>query len=228
MKKLVKVLMMMALVLGVASCNDQDDAPVMPNNPSDNQEEVEEPTGGQTEYFDIVQRLKDSASGYDNVTIIDKTTEKMAEVIGNGMLYFDCSSFDNYSTVITVDDYGISYDVYLPSTASKLNLKAMDKNPYLRIDWMYIYLEEAYKQLDFHKELLGLREGYEKNQEHEFSHYYRYSNDYVIATYNSDEPQTLLLEFASNKIDKEAIMTIVVSDGLPDSKAALIIHQAAK
>ena len=105
MKKLVKVLMMMALVFGAASCSDQDDAPVMPNNPADNQEEVDK------DPINIAKMMKEEASGYDNITFIDNTTE--TEMDGGMVpLSVDFSSFKDYATIIILEDLGIKYEIY--------------------------------------------------------------------------------------------------------------------
>ena len=93
MKKLAKIFMIATLVFGFASCSDQDDAPVMPNNPSDNQEEVEK------DPINIAKMMKEEASGYDNITFIDNTTETEMDG-GMVSLSVDFSSFKDYATII--------------------------------------------------------------------------------------------------------------------------------
>ena len=73
---------MLALVFGAVSCSDQGDAPVLPNNPTDNQEDVDKSNGTQDEEVNIAQMMKEEASEYNNVTFIDNTTEAGDQLIG--------------------------------------------------------------------------------------------------------------------------------------------------
>ena len=228
MKKLVKVLMMMALVFGAASCSDQDDAPAMPNNPSDNQEEVDNPSGGETQEFDIAKMMKEEASEYNNVTFIDNTT---GELIYGGMapLSIDFSSFEDYATVITLKDTGIKYEIYLPAEEVKLNLKFRnDEGIFLGISENLRLNKD--KTIPFEKELLGFRcdcdEERHKHGEWESDYYYRAENDYVTCLY--DSPQLVELEILPNKSGKEQTLKFGFTDYKPLYGAGFCVVQAAK
>ena len=228
MKKLVKVLMMMALVFGAASCSDQEDAPVMPNNPSENQEEVDNPSGGETQEFDIAKMMKEEASEHSNVTFIDNTT---GELIYGGMapLSIDFSSFEDYATVITLKDTGIKYEIYLPAEEVKLNLKFRDD------ERIFLGISENLrlnkdKTIPFEKELLGYRcdcdEEKHKHGEWESDYYYRAENDYMTCLY--DSPQLVELEILPNKSGKEQTLKFGFTDYKPLYGAGFCVVQAAK
>ena len=222
MKKLVKVLMMMALVFGAASCSDQDDAPVMPNNPSDNQEEVGK------DPINIAKMMKEEASGYDNITFIDNTTE--IEMDGGMVpLSVDFSSFEDYATVITLKDNGIKYEIYLPAEGAKLNLKFRNKEGICLGISENLYLNKD-KTIPFEKELLGFRcdcdEERHKHGEWESDYYYRAENDYVTCLY--DSPQLVELEILPNKSGKEQTLKFGFTDYKPLYGAGFCVVQAAK
>ena len=222
MKKLVKVLMMMALVFGAASCSDQDDAPVMPNNPSDNQEEVGK------DPINIAKMMKEEASGYDNITFIDNTTE--IEMDGGMVpLSVDFSSFKDYATVITLKDNGIKYEIYLPAEGAKLNLKFRNKEG-ICLGISENLLLNKDKTIPFEKELLGFRcdcdEERHKHGEWESDYYYRAENDYVTCLY--DSPQLVELEILPNKSGKEQTLKFGFTDYKPLYGAGFCVVQAAK
>ena len=222
MKKLIKVLMMMALVFGAASCSDQDDAPVMPNNPSDNQEEVGK------DPINIAKMMKEEASGYDNITFIDNTTE--TEMDGGMVpLSVDFSSFEDYATVITLKDNGIKYEIYLPAEGAKLNLKFLNKEGICLGISENLYLNKD-KTIPFEKELLGFRcdcdEERHKHGEWESDYYYRAENDYVTCLY--DSPQLVELEILPNKSGKEQTLKFGFTDYKPLYGAGFCVVQAAK
>ncbi|MEE1366532.1 MAG: hypothetical protein UHE93_07625 [Muribaculaceae bacterium] len=230
MKKLVKVLMMMALVFGAASCSDQEDAPVMPNNPSENQEEVDNPSGGETQEFDIAKMMKEEASEYNNVTFIDNTT---GELIYGGMapLSIDFSSFEDYATVITLKDTGIKYEIYLPAEEVKLNLKFRnDEGIFLGISENLRLNKD--KTIPFEKELLGFRcDCDDEKHKHgsgifDSDYYYRAENDYMTCLY--DSPQLVQLEVHPNKSGEEQLLQFGFSDYKPLWGAGIRIIQAAK
>ena len=222
MKKLVKVLMMMALVFGAASCSDQDDAPVLPNNPSDNQEEVGK------DPINIAKMMKEEASGYDNITFIDNTTD--IEMDGGMVpLSVDFSSFEDYATVITLKDNGIKYEIYLPAEGAKLNLKFRNKEGICLGISENLYLNKD-KTIPFEKELLGFRcdcdEEKHKHGEWESDYYYRAENDYVTCLY--DSPQLVELEILPNKSGKEQTLKFGFTDYKPLYGAGFCVVQAAK
>ena len=222
MKELVKVLMMMALVFGAASCSDQDDAPVMPNNPSDNQEEVGK------DPINIAKMMKEEASGYDNITFIDNTTE--TEMDGGMVpLSVDFSSFEDYATVITFKDNGIKYEIYLPAEGAKLNLKFRNKEG-ICLGISENLLLNKDKTIPFEKELLGFRcdcdEERHKHGEWESDYYYRAENDYVTCLY--DSPQLVELEILPNKSGKEQTLKFGFTDYKPLYGAGFCVVQAAK
>ncbi|MBQ2370303.1 MAG: hypothetical protein II294_00405 [Muribaculaceae bacterium] len=222
MKKLVKVLMMMALVFGAASCSDQDDAPVMPNNPSDNQEEVGK------DPINIAKMMKEEASGYDNITFIDNTTD--IEMDGGMVpLSVDFSSFEDYATVITLKDNGIKYEIYLPAEGAKLNLKFRNKEG-ICLGISENLLLNKDKTIPFEKELLGFRcdcdEERHKHGEWESDYYYRAENDYVTCLY--DSPQLVELEILPNKSGKEQTLKFGFTDYKPLYGAGFCVVQAAK
>ena len=222
MKKLVKVLMMMALVFGFASCSDQDDAPVMPNNPSDNQEEVGK------DPINIAKMMKEEASGYDNITFIDNTTE--IEMDGGMVpLSVDFSSFKDYATIIILEDLGIKYEIYLPAEGAKLNLKFRNKEGICLGISENLYLNKD-KTIPFEKELLGFRcdcdEERHKHGEWESDYYYRAENDYVTCLY--DSPQLVELEILPNKSGKEQTLKFGFTDYKPLYGAGFCVVQAAK
>ena len=222
MKKLVKVLMMMALVFGVASCSDQDDAPVMPNNPSDNQEEVGK------DPINTAKMMKEEASGYDNITFIDNTTE--IEMDGGMVpLSVDFSSFKDYATIIILEDLGIKYEIYIPAEGAKLNLKFRNKEGICLGISENLYLNKD-KTIPFEKELLGFRcdcdEERHKHGEWESDYYYRAENDYVTCLY--DSPQLVELEILPNKSGKEQTLKFGFTDYKPLYGAGFCVVQAAK
>ena len=222
MKKLVKVLMMMALVFGAASCSDQDDAPVMPNNPSDNQEEVGK------DPINIAKMMKEEASGYDNITFIDNTTE--IEMDGGMVpLSVDFSSFKDYATIIILEDLGIKYEIYIPAEGAKLNLKFLNKEGICLGISENLYLNKD-KTIPFEKELLGFRcdcdEERHKHGEWESDYYYRAENDYVTCLY--DSPQLVELEILPNKSGKEQTLKFGFTDYKPLYGAGFCVVQAAK
>ena len=222
MKKLVKVLMMMALVFGAASCSDQDDAPVMPNNPADNQEEVDK------DPINIAKMMKEEASEYDNITFIDNTTE--TEMDGGMVpLSVDFSSFEDYATVITLKDNGIKYEIYLPAEGAKLNLKFRNKEG-ICLGISEDLLLNKDKTIPFEKELLGYRcecdEERHKHGEWESDYYYRAENDYVTCLY--DSPQLVELEILPNKSGKEQTLKFGFTDYKPLYGAGFCVVQAAK
>ena len=222
MKKLAKIFMMATLVLGVASCNDQDDAPVMPNNPSDNQEEVGK------DPINIAKMMKEEASGYDNITFIDNTTE--TEMDGGMVpLSVDFSSFKDYATVITLKDNGIKYEIYLPAEGAKHNLKFRNKEG-ICLGISENLLLNKDKTIPFEKELLGYRcecdEEKHKHGEWESDYYYRAENDYVTCLY--DSPQLVELEILPNKSGKEQTLKFGFTDYKPLYGAGFCVVQAAK
>ena len=222
MKKLVKVLMMMALVFGAASCSDQDDAPVMPNNPSDNQEEVDK------DPINIAKMMKEEASGYDNITFIDNTTE--IEMDGGMVpLSVDFSSFKDYATIIILEDLGIKYEIYIPAEGAKLNLKFRNKEG-ICLGISEDLLLNKDKTIPFEKELLGYRcdcdEERHKHGEWESDYYYRAENDYVTCLY--DSPQLVELEILPNKSGKEQTLKFGFTDYKPLYGAGFCVVQAAK
>lgn len=223
MKKLAKIFMMATLVLGVASCNDQDDAPVMPNNPSDNQEEVDK------DPINIAKMMKEEASGYDNITFIDNTTE--TEMDGGWVpLNVDFSSFKDYATIIILEDLGIKYEIYLPAEGAKLNLKFRNKEGICLGVSEFLYLNKRNVQIPFKKELLGYRcecdDEKHKHGEWESDYYYRAENDYMTCLY--DSPQLVELEILPNKSGKEQTLEFSFTDYKPLYGAGFCVVQAAK
>ena len=222
MKKLAKIFMIATLVFGFASCSDQDDAPVMPNNPADNQEEVDK------DPINIAKMMKEEASGYDNITFIDNTTE--TEMDGGMVpLSVDFSSFEDYATVITLKDNGIKYEIYLPAEGAKLNLKFLNKEGICLGISENLYLNKD-KTIPFEKELLGFRcdcdEERHKHGEWESDYYYRAENDYVTCLY--DSPQLVELEILPNKSGKEQTLKFGFTDYKPLYGAGFCVVQAAK
>jgi hypothetical protein len=222
MKKLAKIFMIATLVFGFASCSDQDDAPVMPNNPSDNQEEVGK------DPINIAKMMKEEASGYDNITFIDNTTD--IEMDGGMVpLSVDFSSFEDYATVITLKDTGIKYEIYLPAEGAKLNLKFRNKEGICLGISENLYLNKD-KTIPFEKELLGFRcdcdEERHKHGEWESDYYYRAENDYVTCLY--DSPQLVELEILPNKSGKEQTLKFGFTDYKPLYGAGFCVVQAAK
>ena len=222
MKKLAKIFMIATLVFGFASCSDQDDAPVMPNNPSDNQEEVGK------DPINIAKMMKEEASGYDNITFIDNTTD--IEMDGGMVpLSVDFSSFEDYATVITLKDNGIKYEIYLPAEGAKLNLKFLNKEGICLGISENLYLNKD-KTIPFEKELLGFRcdcdEERHKHGEWESDYYYRAENDYVTCLY--DSPQLVELEILPNKSGKEQTLKFGFTDYKPLYGAGFCVVQAAK
>ena len=223
MKKLAKIFMMATLVLGVASCNDQDDAPVMPNNPSDNQEEVDK------DPINIAKMMKEEASGYDNITFIDNTTE--TEMDGGWVpLNVDFSSFKDYATIIILEDLGIKYEIYIPAEGAKLNLKFRNKEGICLGVSEFLYLNKRNVQIPFKKELLGYRcecdDEKHKHGEWESDYYYRAENDYVTCLY--DSPQLVELEILPNKSGEEQTLEFGFTDYKPLYGAGFCVVQAAK
>ena len=222
MKKLAKIFMIATLVFGFASCSDQDDAPVMPNNPSDNQEEVGK------DPINIAKMMKEEASGYDNITFIDNTTE--IEMDGGMVpLSVDFSSFKDYATIIILEDLGIKYEIYLPAEGAKLNLKFRNKEGICLGISENLYLNKD-KTIPFEKELLGFRcdcdEERHKHGEWESDYYYSAENDYVTCLY--DSPQLVELEILPNKSGKEQTLKFGFTDYKPLYGAGFCVVQAAK
>ena len=222
MKKLAKIFMIATLVFGFASCSDQDDAPVMPNNPSDNQEEVDK------DPINIAKMMKEEASGYDNITFIDNTTE--TEMDGGMVpLSVDFSSFKDYATIIILEDLGIKYEIYLPAEGAKLNLKFRNKEGICLGISENLYLNKD-KTIPFEKELLGFRcdcdEERHKHGEWESDYYYRAENHYVTCLY--DSPQLVELEILPNKSGKEQTLKFGFTDYKPLYGAGFCVVQAAK
>lgn len=222
MKKLAKIFMIATLVYGFASCSDQDDAPVMPNNPSDNQEEVGK------DPINIAKMMKEEASGYDNITFIDNTTE--IEMDGGMVpLSVDFSSFKDYATIIILEDLGIKYEIYLPAEGAKLNLKFRNKEGICLGISENLYLNKD-KTIPFEKELLGFRcdcdEERHKHGEWESDYYYRAENDYLTCLY--DSPQLVELEILPNKSGKEQTLKFGFTDYKPLYGAGFCVVQAAK
>ena len=223
MKKLAKIFMIATLVFGFASCSDQDDAPVMPNNPSDNQEEVEK------DPINIAKMMKEEASGYDNITFIDNTTETEMDG-GMVSLSVDFSSFKDYATIIILEDLGIKYEIYLPAEGAKLNLKFRNKEGICLGISEFMYLNKTNVQIPFKKELLGFRcdcnEEKHKHGEWESDYYYRAENDYMTCLY--DSPQLVELEILPNKSGKEQTLKFGFTDYKPLYGAGFCVVQAAK
>ena len=228
MKSLAKILMMMALVFGAASCSDVNDMPDMPTPPTSDQEnptKAEEP-----KLPSVVKSLKERASGYDNISIVNNATMMRDSIIGNGVIIFDMSSFEGFKTVISIDDYRIFYDVYIPSEGAQIKLKH-NKDIYLGLsDFMYLNKDHR-NRLSFKKELLGLRcdcdDNRHKHGEHESDYYYKSYNDYMVGIY--DSPQVLQLEILPNHSGSEQILSFFVWDGLPLCSAGInFIQEGAK
>ena len=212
----------MALLFGAASCSDQDDAPVMPNNPSDNQEEVGK------DPINTAKMMKEEASGYDNITFIDNTTE--IEMDGGMVpLSVDFSSFKDYATIIILEDLGIKYEIYIPAEGAKLNLKFRNKEGICLGISENLYLNKD-KTIPFEKELLGFRcdcdEERHKHGEWESDYYYRAENDYVTCLY--DSPQLVELEILPNKSGEEQTLEFGFTDYKPLYGAGFCVVQAAK
>ena len=230
MKTLAKILMMLALVFGAVSCSDQGDAPVLPNNPTDNQEDVDKSNGTQDEEVNIAQMMKEEASEYNNVTFIDNTTEAGDQLIGGMVsLNIDFSSFEDYTTIVILNDLDIEYEVYIPAEGADLNLKFRnDEGIFLGIS-EFMYLNKDNK-IPFKKELLGFRCDCEderhKHGEWESDYYYRAENDYMTCLY--DSPQLVQLEIQPNKSGEEQLLEFGLSDYKPLFGAGINIIQAAK
>ncbi|MBR4886594.1 MAG: hypothetical protein IKU16_04870 [Muribaculaceae bacterium] len=230
MKKLAKFFMIAALVFGFASCSDQEDAPVLPNNPTDNQEDVDKSNGTQDEEVNIAQMMKEEATEHSNVTFIDNTT---GELIYGGMapLSIDFSSFEDYATVITLKDTGIKYEIYLPAEEVKLNLKFRnDERIFLGISENLRLNKD--KTIPFEKELLGFRcDCDDEKHKHgsgifDSDYYYRAENDYMTCLY--DSPQLVQLEVHPNKSGEEQLLQFSFGDYKPLWGAGIRIIQAAK
>ena len=228
MKKIAKILMMMALVFGAASCSDVNDMPDMPTPPTSEQEnptKAEEP-----ELPSVVKSLMERASGYDNISIVNNATMMRDSIDGNGVIIFDMSSFEGFRTVISIDDYRIFYDVYIPSEGAQIKLKDY-MDIYLGLsDFMYLNKDHR-NRLSFKKELLGLRcdcdDNRHKHGEHERDYYYKSYNDYMVGIY--DSPQVLQLEILPNHSGSEQILSFFVWDGLPLCSAGInFIQEGAK
>ena len=228
MRKLAKILMMMSLVFGATSCSDVNDMPDMPTPPTSEQEN---PTkGDKTELPQIVKALMERASGYDNISIVNNATMSRDSIDGNGVIIFDMSSFEGFKTVISIDDYRIFYDVYIPSEGAQIKLKE-NMDIYLGLsDFMYLNKDHR-NRLSFKKELLGLRcdcdDNRHKHGEHERDYYYKSYNDYMVGIY--DSPQVLQLEILPNHSGSEQILSFFVWDGLPLCSAGInFIQEGAK
>ena len=227
MKKLVKVLMMMALVFGAASCSDEKDMPVMPTTPESEQEgmtKTEEP-----EYPRNVKILLEEASKYDNITVINNATLLSDVKLGGAPMIFDLSSFEGFDVVIYIADTSFYYDVYVPSEGAKLGLKYGKEDSYIGLSEV-MYLNKDITELPFKKELLGLRyDCDDKRHNHgntERDYYYKSFNDYIVGVF--DSPQVLQLEILPNQSGDEQILSFGVSDGFPQACAGMNIIQAAK
>lgn len=172
MKSLAKILMMMSLVFGAASCSDVNDMPDMPTPPTSDQEnptKAEEP-----ELPSVVKLLMERASGYDNISIVNNATMMRDSIDGKGVMIFDMSSFEGFKTVIYIDDSDFYYDVYIPSEGAQIKLKE-NMDIYLGLsDFMYLNKDHR-NRLSFKKELLGLRcdcdDNRHKHGEHERDYY---------------------------------------------------------
>lgn len=228
MKRLVRNLMMMALVFGAASCSDINDMPDMQTPPTSDQEnptKAEEP-----ELPSVVKSLMERASGYDNISIVNNATMMRDSIDGKGVMIFDMSSFEGFKTVIYIDDSDFYYDVYIPSEGAQIKLKD-NMDIYLGLsDFMYLNKDHR-NRLSFKKELLGLRcdcdDNRHKHGEHERDYYYKSYNDYMVGIY--DSPQVLQLEILPNHSGSEQILSFFVWDGLPVCSAGInFIQEGAK
>ena len=228
MKKIAKILMMMSLVFGATSCSDVNDMPDIPTPP---ETEQENPTkGDKTELPQIVKALMEMASEHDNISVVNNATMSRDSIDGNGVIIFDMSSFEGFKTVISIDDYRIFYDVYIPSEGAQIKLKD-NMDIYLGLsDFMYLNKDHR-NRLSFKKELLGLRcdcdDNRHKHGEHERDYYYKSYNDYMVGIY--DSPQVLQLEILPNHSGSEQILSFFVCDGLPACSAGInFIQEGAK
>ena len=228
MKKTAKILMMMALVFGAASCSDVND---MPDIPTTTETEQENPTKAEeTELPRIVKALMESVSGYDNISIVNNATMMRDSIDGNGVIIFDMSSFEGFKTVISIDDSDFYYDVYIPSEGAQIKLKE-NMDIYLGLsDFMYLNKDYS-NNIPFKKEHLGLRcdcdGNSHKHGEHERDYYYKSYNDYMVGIY--DSPQVLQLEILPNHSGSEQILSFFVWDGLPHCSAGInFIQEGAK
>ena len=228
MKKIAKILMMMSLVFGATSCSDVNDMPDIPTPP---ETEQENPTkGDKTELPQIVKALMEMASEHDNISVVNNATMSRDSIDGNGVIIFDMSSFEGFKTVISIDDYRIFYDVYIPSEGAQIKLKE-NMDIYLGLsDFMYLNKDHR-NRLSFKKEVLGLRcdcdDNRHKHGEHERDYYYKSYNDYMVGIY--DSPQVLQLEILPNHSGSEQILSFFVCDGLPACSAGInFIQEGAK
>ena len=228
MKKIAKILMMMSLVFGAASCSDVNDMPDIPTPP---ETEQENPTkGDKTELPQIVKALMEMASEHDNISVVNNATMSRDSIDGNGVIIFDMSSFEGFKTVIYIDDSDFYYDVYIPSEGAQIKLKD-NMDIYLGLsDFMYLNKDHR-NRLSFKKELLGLRcdcdDNRHKHGEHERDYYYKSYNDYMVGIY--DSPQVLQLEILPNHSGSEQILSFFVCDGLPACSAGInFIQEGAK
>ena len=226
MKSLAKILVMMALVFGATSCSDVNDMPDMPTPPTSDQEN---PTkGDKTELPQIVKALMEMASEHDNISVVNNATMSRDSIDGNGVIIFDMSSFEGFKTVISIDDYRIFYDVYMPYEGAQINLK-YNLDYYLGLsDLMYLNKDN---QIPFKKERLGLRcdcdDNRHKHGEYEIDYYYKSYNDYIVGIY--DSPKVLQLEISPNHSGEEQVLSFGVSDGLPVCAAGInFIQEGAK
>ena len=226
MKKIAKILMMMSLVFGAASCSDVNDMPDIPTPP---ETEQENPTkGDKTELPQIVKALMEMASEHDNISVVNNATMSRDSIDGNGVIIFDMSSFEGFKTVISIDDYRIFYDVYIPSEGAQIKLKD-NMDIYLGLsDFMYLNKDN---QIPFKKERLGLRcdcdDNRHKHGEYEIDYYYKSYNDYIVGIY--DSPKVLQLEISPNHSGSEQILSFFVWDGLPLCSAGInFIQEGAK
>jgi len=228
MKTLAKILVMSALVFGATSCSDVNDMPDIPTPP---ETEQENPTkGDKIELPQIVKALMEMASEHDNISVVNNATMSRDSIDGNGVIIFDMSSFEGFKTVISIDDYRIFYDVYIPSEGAQIKLKD-NMDIYLGLsDFMYLNKDHR-NRLSFKKELLGLRcdcdDNRHKHGEHERDYYYKSYNDYMVGIY--DSPQVLQLEILPNHSGSEQILGFFVWDGLPSCSAGInFIQEGAK
>ena len=211
MKSLAKILMMMALVFGAASCSENNELLPTPitefeNNHSRENSSSQDKTGNT------------SIDGfYKNIKVIDERSYKEGTLLSGGPIYFTEESFSGLEVVFRLrDDKGI-YEIYAPSEELNLNLECLYYNFWFRVKEFTI----NGKEIEFKETILSYL-----NDDYKDLYFFEVSNDFFKINFN--EEQKINLNISKNSSNEEITYEIKIDDTLPESKTDIIVFQAAK
>lgn len=120
------------------------------------------------------------ASYNDTIIYVDKRTG--ASIDRGADLIFSEKSFKGYRVIVTMTDFGISYDIHIPSEGAELNLHAENVDTWMKLGG--IIVNEEIQEYVF-EELGKMPNYYEDKHGNKFNYYHKLSNEYITLVYET-------------------------------------------